>query len=81
MDTTDATLPRAEDIEIDLTLPVAERRESFLRQMGGNPYRFTSCGVPVTVSFKGECTLEEAVGHYLAMQELAAEQELGPGAA
>ena len=56
------------DVSIDLELSLDERRASVIEQMDGNPYDFMCCKTRVHISFANECTLEDAVGHYLAMR-------------
>ena len=61
-------LPAIEDVHIDVDLPLKDRHRSVLEQMDGNPYDFMCCKTRVHISFANECTLEDAVGHYLAMR-------------
>ena len=56
------------DVSIDVSQPLDQRLASALEQMDGNPYDFMCNGAKVHISFAGECTFEEAVGHYLAMR-------------
>ena len=63
-----AELPAIEEVHIDTSLPLEQRRRSAIEQLRGNPYDFTCCGTAVHLSFAGECSFEEAVGHYLAMR-------------
>lgn len=52
------------DIKIDQSAPVAERVRSLLRQVK-NPYCYLCNGMVVKVSFSGECSMEDAIRHYI----------------
>ena len=58
-------LKELRDIKLDADLPVQERLELFLCQIG-NPYHFTVDGTPVQISFSNNGkTLDEALSNYL----------------
>lgn len=57
------------DVVFDQSLPVPERIQSVVEQMNGDPYHFRTGDVKVTVRFGNECTLGEAVAHYLATRD------------
>ncbi len=62
-----STLRDLADAHVDEGLSDEERFASFLEQIG-NPYCYKSCGLVVKVSFAGECSLEEAVAHYITLR-------------
>ena len=64
-----AELQELSEVRLYSDLPVQERLELFLCQIG-NPYCFKVNGTPVQVSFsdRGK-TLDEAVSNYLAHQK------------
>ncbi len=45
-------------INIDISLPLEERKREFVKQIG-NPYHFMCGNTEVTVSYSGETKLEE----------------------
>lgn len=55
------------EVNIDQQLSDEERLASFVEQIG-NPYCYKSCGLVVKVSYAGECTLEEALAHYITLR-------------
>ena len=55
------------EVHIDQQLSDEERLASFVEQIG-NPYCYKSCGLVVKVSYAGECTLEEALAHYITLR-------------
>lgn len=61
------TLRDLADVHINEKLSDEERFASFIEQIG-NPYCYKSCGLVVKVSFAGECSLEEAVAHYITLR-------------
>ena len=46
------------DINIDMSLPLEERKKEFIKQIG-NPYHFKCGKVEVNVSYGGQSTLED----------------------
>lgn len=56
------------EVHIDQQLSDEERLASFVAQIG-NPYCYKSCGLVVKVSYAGECTLEEALAHYITLRD------------
>ena len=46
------------DIQIDTSLPPAERMASVLQQMNGNPYFYRSGNLLVKTTFKGSARLQ-----------------------
>lgn len=62
-----STLRDLGDVVIDPSLSDDERISNFIEQIG-NPYCYKSCGLVVKVSFAGECSLEEAVAHYITLR-------------
>lgn len=52
------------DISIDTSLPIDKRVSSFIKQ-AKNPYCYLDHGVVVKVSFTGDCSMEDAIRHYI----------------
>lgn len=55
------------DVVIPTGVPVEERIESFVEQVG-NPYEFTSHGARVRISFAGQVPIEDAVARLLSLE-------------
>ena len=53
-----ATVPDIKDVEVDTSLPPAERILDAVRQMNGNPFVFRSGGILVKTSFVGMRSLQ-----------------------
>ena len=56
------------DVAVDASLPVDERVRSFAEQIG-DPYRFTTHGVEVRLSFAGQIPIEGAVARILGIDD------------
>ena len=68
-------LQELSEVKLYSDLPVQERLELFLCQIG-NPYCFKVNGTPVQISFSsGPKTLDEAVSNYLAHRKNYGEGE------
>lgn len=63
------TLRDLGDVVIDQSLDIGDRLLSFIEQIG-NPYCYTCDGLVVKVSFADQCTLEDALAHYVALQSM-----------
>lgn len=53
-----STVPDINDIQIDTSLPPAERMASVLQQMNGNSYFYRSGNLLVKTTFKGNARLQ-----------------------
>ncbi len=53
-----AELKDIKDINIDMSLPLEERKKEFVKQIG-NPYHFKCGKVKVNVAYNGKSTLED----------------------
>ena len=62
-----STLKDLADVVIDPELDDQERIESFIEQIG-NPYCYKSDGLVIKLSFANECSLEEAMAHYITVR-------------
>ncbi|MBU5406509.1 hypothetical protein KQI08_11425 [Paraeggerthella hongkongensis] len=62
-----STLRDLGDVAIDPKLSDDERISSFIEQIG-NPYCYKSDGLVVKLSFKNECSLEDALAHYVTVK-------------
>ncbi len=56
------------DMTVDPSLPVEERIRSFAEQIG-DPYRFTSHGVEVRLSFAGQIPIRDAIARILGIDD------------
>ncbi|MBU5406485.1 hypothetical protein KQI08_11305 [Paraeggerthella hongkongensis] len=63
------TLRDLGDVVIDPALDDEARLLSFIEQIG-NPYCYKSDGLVVKLSFANECSLEDALAHYITMRSL-----------
>lgn len=68
MNTNTARIENLRDIqsvEIDLTMPIERRRDSYIKQIQ-NPYRFKYNDMIVSLEFAGEISLEEKIlNHFI----------------
>jgi hypothetical protein len=53
-------LPDIRDVKINPSLPIAERKAEFLRQIG-DPYHYKCGKINVTISYAGTETLEHKI--------------------